>query len=82
MDRKYDIYYAKSINENISIKEHTQMVLDSYHELLKLKNKYFNDELNKMIETSIKYHDIGKVNTIFQEKMRRHYNSDEILMVI
>lgn len=78
MDRKYDIYYAKSINENISIKEHTQMVLDSYHELLKLKNKYFNDELNKMIETSIKYHDIGKVNTIFQEKMRRHYNSDEI----
>lgn len=31
-----------------------------------------------MIETSIKYHDIGKVNTIFQEKMRRHYNSDEI----
>ena len=78
MDRKYDIYYAKSINENISIKEHTQMVLDSYHELLKLKNKYFNDELNKIIETSIKYHDIGKVNTIFQEKMRRHYNSDEI----
>ena len=78
MDRKYDIYYAKSINENISIKEHTQMVLDSYHELLKLKNKYFNDELNKMIETSIKYHDIGKVNTIFQEKMRIHYNSDEI----
>lgn len=78
MDRKYDIYYAKSINENISIKEHAQMVLDSYHELLKLKNKYFNDELNKMIETSIKYHDIGKVNTIFQEKMRRHYNSDEI----
>lgn len=78
MDRKYDIYYAKSINENISIKEHTQMVLDSYHELLKLKNKYFNDELNKMIETSIKYHDIGKVNTIFQEKMRRHYNSNEI----
>lgn len=78
MDRKYDIYYAKSINENISIKEHTQMVLDSYHELLKLKNKYFNDELNKMIETSIKYHDIGKVNTIFQEKMRRHYNSDEV----
>ena len=50
MDKKYDIYYAKSINENISIKEHTQMVLDSYHELLKLKNKYFNDELNKMIE--------------------------------
>lgn len=78
MDRKYDIYYAKFINENISIKEHTQMVLNSYHELLKLKNKYFNDELNKMIETSIKYHDIGKVNTIFQEKMRRHYNSDEI----
>ena len=78
MDRKYDIYYAKSINENISIKEHTQMVLDSYHELLKLKNKYFNDELNKMIETSIKYHDIGKVNTIFQEKMRIHYNSNEI----
>ena len=78
MDKKYDIYYAKSINENISIKEHTQMVLDSYHELLKLKNKYFNDELNKMIETSIKYHDIGKVNNIFQEKMRRHYNNDEI----
>lgn len=78
MDKKYDIYYAKSINENISIKEHTQMVLDSYHKLIKLKNKYFNDELNKMIETSIKYHDIGKVNTIFQEKMRGHYNSDEI----
>ena len=76
MDKKYDIYYAKSINENISIKEHTQMVLDSYYELLKLKNKYFNDELNKIIETSIKYHDIGKVNDIFQEKMRRHYNND------
>lgn len=37
MDKKYDVYYAKSINENISIKEHTQMVLDSYHELMKLK---------------------------------------------
>lgn len=78
MDKKYDVYYAKSINENISIKEHTQMVLDSYHKLIKLKNKYFNDELNKMIEASIKYHDIGKVNTLFQEKMRGRYNSDEI----
>lgn len=78
MSKKYDVYYAKSIDENITIEKHTQMVLDSYHELLKLKNKYFNDELNKMIETSIKYHDIGKVNNIFQEKMRRHYNNDEI----
>lgn len=47
------------------------MVLDSYHKLIKLKNKYFNDELNKMIETSIKYHDIGKVNTIFQGENAR-----------
>lgn len=78
MDKKYDVYYAKSINENISIKEHTQMVLDSYHELLKLKNKYFNEKFDKMIELSIKYHDIGKVNTIFQEKMRGHYTNDEI----
>lgn len=31
-----------------------------------------------MIELSIKYHDIGKVNTIFQEKMRGHYTNDEI----
>ena len=68
MDKKYDVYYAKSINENISIKEHTQMVLDSYHELMKLKKIYFNEKFDKMIELSIKYHDIGKVNTIFQEK--------------
>lgn len=54
------------------------MVLDSYHELLKLKNKYFNEKFDKMIELSIKYHDIGKVNTIFQEKMRGHYTNDEI----
>lgn len=78
MDKKYDVYYAKSINENISIKEHTQMVLDSYHELMKLKKIYFNEKFDKMIEFSIKYHDIGKVNTIFQEKMRGHYTNDEI----
>lgn len=78
MDKKYDVYYAKSINENISIKEHTQMVLDSYHELMKLKKLYFNEKFDKMIELSIKYHDIGKVNTIFQEKMRGHYTNDEI----
>lgn len=78
MDKKYDVYYAKSINENISIKEHTQMVLDSYHELMKLKKIYFNEKFDKMIELSIKYHDIGKVNTIFQEKMRGHYTNDEI----
>ena len=78
MDKKYDVYYAKSINENISIKEHTQMVLDSYHELMILKKIYFNEKFDKMIELSIKYHDIGKVNTIFQEKMRGHYTNDEI----
>lgn len=54
------------------------MVLDSYHELMKLKKIYFNEKFDKMIELSIKYHDIGKVNTIFQEKMRGHYTNDEI----
>lgn len=78
MSKKYDVYYAKSIDENITIEKHTQMVLDSYHELMKLKKLYFNEKFDKMIELSIKYHDIGKVNTIFQEKMRGHYTDDEI----
>ena len=78
MSKKYDVYYAKSIDENITIEKHTQMVLDSYHELMKLKKLYFNEKFDKMIELSIKYHDIGKVNTIFQEKMRGHYIDDEI----
>lgn len=78
MSKKYDVYYAKSIDENITIEKHTQMVLDSYHELMKLKKLYFNEKFDKMIELSIKYHDIGKVNTIFQEKMRGHYINDEI----
>ena len=33
-----------------------------------VKKIYFNEKFVKMIELSIKYHDIGKVNTIFQEK--------------
>ena len=45
---------------------------------MKLKKIYFNEKFDKMIELSIKYHDIGKVNTIFQEKMRGHYTNDEI----
>lgn len=78
MNKKYDIYYAKSSDDNISLSKHTQMVLDTYNELMKTKEKFFDEKLDKMIKLAIEFHDIGKINSVFQEKMRRHYSDFEI----
>ena len=78
MNKTYDVYYAKLANENISIQEHTQMVMDTFNEFMTLKQRYFHENEIRMIEYSIQYHDIGKANEVFQEKMRGHYLSDEV----
>lgn len=62
-------FYAKS-NPLITIDEHTQMVENKFYTLLKTKAYYFNDDEIQMIQIACHYHDIGKINKIFQDKMK------------
>lgn len=78
MKKKYDLYLAKSMEENLTIQEHTQMVLDKFDDLMTADNQYFDENLKEMIKCAIEYHDIGKANYYFQEKMRKHRMANEV----
>lgn len=61
-------FYAKS-NPYITIDEHTQMVEKKFIDLLKIKTNYFNNDEIQMIQIACHYHDFGKINKIFQDKL-------------
>ena len=62
-------YYAKS-NPLLTIDEHTRMVENKFVDLLKLKVNYFNDDEINMIQIACHYHDLGKINKVFQDKLK------------
>lgn len=62
-------YYAKS-NPLLTIDEHTQMVEKKFVDLLKIKTNYFNNDEIQMIQIACHFHDFGKINKIFQDKLK------------
>lgn len=52
-----------------TIKEHTVDLLEQYKILKKLYQSILEDEEWEILEYAIKYHDLGKVNTKFQNKI-------------
>lgn len=61
------VFYAKSNGE--TIEEHTKKVLSSFDGLSKYLN--FTDEEKFIIRELIHYHDLGKINPEFQNRMRK-----------
>ena len=62
------IFYAKS-DSKLELDIHTRMVKEKFEDLLRLKKEYFSNEEIAMIMIACHYHDIGKINTIFQERI-------------
>lgn len=62
------IFYAKS-DSKIELDIHTRMVENKFKNLLKLKKEYFSNEEIAMIMIACHFHDIGKINVVFQEHM-------------
>ncbi len=58
--------YAKS-NPKISLEQHTKEVIENFKNFLTLYPNKFDSKEQKLILLACKYHDYGKVNTLFQE---------------
>lgn len=63
-----NLYLAKSEPEK-TIKEHTQDLLNQLKILKELYQFILNDEEWEILEYAAKYHDLGKINTKFQNKL-------------
>ncbi|WP_047758564.1 hypothetical protein, partial [Geobacillus sp. ZGt-1] len=67
------MFYAKSETKE-TIREHTDRLLDNWR---LLKDSYgdrlirVNERMWELLRLAIEYHDIGKANTVFQNKIRR-----------
>ena len=64
------MYYAKS-NPLESVEEHTLLALDGYAKFMLLYGKYFTERERYLIYIVIRYHDEGKKNLPFQNKIRK-----------
>jgi CRISPR-associated endonuclease/helicase Cas3 len=66
-------FYAKSETKE-TIREHTNRLLDNL-ELLKTsyghKLIHFDERMWELLRSAVEYHDVGKANTVFQNKIRR-----------
>ncbi|MCL6587520.1 MAG: CRISPR-associated helicase Cas3' [Anoxybacillus sp.] len=67
------VFYAKSEGKE-TIREHTDRLL---YNLNLLKNAYshkfmlMDEQMWKLLEIAVQYHDVGKANTVFQNKIRQ-----------
>lgn len=61
--------FLGKIYKKKSIKQHTQDLLDQYEILKKLYPNILKEQDWKILEYAIKYHDLGKINSKFQNKL-------------
>jgi len=73
-----NIYLGKSNKEKL-IKEHTEDLLRELRILKAIYPHILNKEEWEILELAIKYHDIGKINSKFQNKLYRVLGIEEIL---
>lgn len=69
------IYWAKS-NPRQTLAEHTADVLLVWNELLQYYSKYFSPPEKRIINIALEYHDLGKVNDVFQYKICKSMQMD------
>lgn len=62
------MYYAKS-RPIQTIAEHVRDLQVAWENFLSIYPEVFNESEQKLIETAIEYHDLGKLNTLFQQKI-------------
>ena len=53
-----------------TIEEHTKETLKAFEDILKIYGNKFSETEKELIKLAIKYHDYGKMNKLFQEKIR------------
>ena len=64
-------YLAKSGEKIQTIEEHTQEVLNSLDSLLSVYGSFFTDKEKQLFRLACEYHDLGKMNKKFQDKLRK-----------
>lgn len=74
------IFYAKS-HPVETIKEHTDQLLKRLHEFKKIyqsKIKLLSERDWELLEIAVKYHDIGKADPMFQNKIRKNIGNPSL----
>lgn len=71
-------YLAKTEKEK-TIKEHTEDLVKQYQILKELYPNILDQEEWEVLEYAIKYHDLGKISTKFQNKLYKVLKYDELL---
>ncbi len=61
---------------NKTIRKHTKETLKVFDDILKLYGNQFNEDGKELIRLAIKYHDYGKMNRLFQEKITNQKRVD------
>jgi CRISPR-associated endonuclease/helicase Cas3 len=71
-----DVFYAKSLTEE-SIKQHTEELWKRYqflYEVNKHRYPHMSNRDWRLLELAVKYHDVGKADAVFQNKIRNVLN--------
>lgn len=61
---------------DITIRQHTDKLLDNAHKLLNMG--YIKDDIYKLLCIACEYHDMGKANNEFQERIKRNMQGEKV----
>ena len=70
-------YFAKS--DGKTLEEHINDLLDQFRIFLDRYPNVLNEREKMLLEKAIEYHDYGKLNKLFQDKMKSHARHDDIV---
>ncbi len=65
-------YLAKTFGKIQTIEEHTNEVMQLLNGFFDIYGGYFNEKEKELIRLACEYHDLGKMNQKFQDKIRRN----------
>lgn len=71
-----NFYIAKS-NPKETLKEHTEKILEVFSDFIQKYPKAFTKEYQNLILTACYYHDFGKANKLFQDKINGKTENQE-----
>lgn len=77
--KEQDIENKKAKSSGITIYEHNEELKKNLEKIKNIIGSYYENQLFENLEKTIKYHDFGKANIRFQEKIDNKSNREEIL---
>lgn len=68
-------YLAKTLGKVQTIEEHTNEVIEVLNRFFDIYGDYFGEKEKELIRLACEYHDLGKMNQKFQDKIRKKRTS-------